>query len=80
MSFILVFVSKRIPSAGSGVEGGEDDDDKDDLLGTLEFVFATVMLNAKVGDIITIPIVIVATIKKLITDTLTIVSNARLSD
>jgi hypothetical protein len=36
MSFILVFVSKRIPSAGSGVEGDEDDDDKDDLLGTLE--------------------------------------------
>jgi hypothetical protein len=40
------------------------------------------MLNAKVGDIITIPvlIVIVASTKKLITDTLNIVANARLSD
>jgi hypothetical protein len=82
MSFILVFVSKRIPSAGGGVEGDEDDADKDDLLGTLEFVFAAAMLNANVGDIITIPMLIVmtATIKKLITDTLNIVPNARLSD
>jgi hypothetical protein len=80
MSFILVFVSKRIATTA----------DEDDLLATLElFVFAPTggMLNAKEGDIvITIPMtfnVIVVTIiikKKIITNNLDIILNARLSN
>jgi hypothetical protein len=73
MSFIFVFVSKRILTAG----GGEDDNDgNDDLLATLEFVFAAGILNAREGDITTIPmliVIVVTTKKKIITDTLNII-------
>ena len=57
---------------GGGGEGGDDDD----LLATLEFVFAAGVLNAKEGDVITIPMltVIVAIIKKIITDILNIIN------
>ena len=84
MSFILVFVSKRISTGGSDGRGGEDGDD---LFATLElFVFAPTggTLNAKEGDIaITIPMIFIVIVviikKKIITNNLDIILNGSLS-